>query len=207
MLKSKLVHHSYFTRTRQTKRADQKNLGTIQSSNLCTEIIQYTDKDEVAVCNLASICLPKYVISDRGQYGSIDPSDSNTAYFDHEALHRATKIVTKNLNKVIDNNKYPCPGARTSNRRHRPIGIGVSGLADAFLRLGLPFASQDAKVLNEAVFETIYHAALEASAEMAEEFGPYETFEGSPASKGILQFDLWDTDDKDTPSHRGRSGV
>ena len=188
------------------EKSNQKNLGTIQSSNLCTEIIQYTDKDEVAVCNLASICLPKYVISDRGQYGSTDPSESNTAYFDHEALHRATKIVTKNLNKVIDNNKYPCPGARTSNRRHRPIGIGVSGLADAFLRLGLPFASQDAKVLNEAVFETIYHAALEASAEMAEEFGPYETFEGSPASKGILQFDLWDTDDKDTPSHRADRG-
>jgi len=183
------------------KKSNQQNLGTIQSSNLCTEIIQYTDENEVAVCNLASICLPKYVVSDRGTYGSVDPGQKS-AYFDHEALHRATKIVTRNLNKVIDVNMYPCPGARLSNRRHRPVGIGVSGLADTFLRLGLPFTSAEAKNLNEAIFETIYHASLEASAELAEEIGPYDTFHGSPASKGQLQFDLWGMKDEDALSHR-----
>lgn len=127
--------------------------------------------------------------------------ESGKAYFDHEALHHATKIVTNNLNKIIDVNKYPIEGAEKSNKRHRPIGIGVSGLADAFLRLGLPFTSKEAKELNEAIFETIYHAATEASCENAEKEGPYETFEGSPASQGKLQFNLWGVEDKDTPSH------
>jgi len=183
------------------EKSNQKNLGTIQCSNLCTEIIQYTDEEEVAVCNLASICLTKFVVSKRGPYGSTDPTTS-TAYFDHDALHTITKIVTRNLNKIIDVNKYPIPGAKTSNLRHRPIGIGVSGLADAFLRLGLPFTSDTAKEMNEAIFETIYHAALEASAELAEEEGRYETFEGSPASRGELQYHMWGLEDGDTPSHR-----
>lgn len=145
--------------------------------------------------------MPKFVVSDRGSYGSTNP-EAGKAYFDHDALHRATKIVTRNLNKVIDVNKYPIDGAKTSNMRHRPIGLGVSGLADAFLRLGLPFTSDTAKQLNEAIFETIYHAALEASAELAEEKGQYETFEGSPASQGLLQFNMWGAKDKDTPSQR-----
>lgn len=146
-------------------------------------------------------CLPKFVVSDRGPVGSINPA-SGKAHFDHEALHRATKIVTRNLNKIIDVNSYPIPEAERSNRRHRPIGLGVSGLADAFLRLGLPFTSDEAKLLNEAIFETIYHAALEASVEMAEHQGAYESFDGSPASEGNLQFDLWGVRDEDTPSHR-----
>lgn len=182
------------------KKSNQKNLGTIQCSNLCTEIIQYTDPEEVAVCNLASMCLPKFVVSSRGMFGSINP-DSGLAYFDHEALHHAVKIVTRNLNKIIDINSYPIDGSRKSNVRHRPIGIGVSGLADAFLRLGLPFTSPEAKLLNEAIFETIYHAAVEASAELAETHGPYETFPGSPASQGLLQFQLWGMTDEQTPSH------
>eukprot|EP00804_Cyclotella_cryptica_P002203 CCRYP_018258-RE/>CCRYP_018258-RE protein AED:0.36 eAED:0.36 QI:0/0.5/0.42/1/0.5/0.42/7/0/646 len=175
------------------RKSNQKNLGTIQCSNLCTEIIQYTSEEEVAVCNLASI--------NRGRYGSVS-DDSAAAYFDHEQLHRVTKIVTRNLDKVIDVNQYPIEGAKKSNRSHRPIGIGVSGLADAFLRLGLPFASEDAKALNEAIFETIYHAALEASNEIAQEKGSYGSFAGSPASEGRLQFDLWGISDSETPSHR-----
>ena len=145
--------------------------------------------------------MPKFVITDRGPFGSVNPA-SGRAYFDHEELHRVAKIVTRNLNKVIDVNSYPVPGAEHSNRRHRPIGIGVSGLADAFLRLGLPFTSHEAKELNEAIFETIYHAALEASAELAEVDGPYSSFIGSPASEGQLQFDLWGVKDEETPSQR-----
>ncbi|KAL7433842.1 hypothetical protein ACHAXH_008598 [Discostella pseudostelligera] len=183
------------------RKSNQLNLGTIQCSNLCTEIIQYTNEEEVAVCNLASICLSKFVVSERGSYGSTEPG---TAYFDHEELHRVAKIVTKNLDKVIDINQYPIEGAKKSNRSHRPIGIGVSGLADAFLRLGLPFASKDAKELNEAIFETIYHAALEASHEIAQEKGSYATFHGSPASMGKLQFNLWGMNDDETPSRRRR---
>jgi ribonucleoside-diphosphate reductase subunit M1 len=204
-------------------KSNQQNLGTIQCSNLCTEIVQYTDEEEVAVCNLASICLSKFVVvnplssssssstlpgEDKDQctshhrpFGSTPP-ESGRAYFDHGALHATAKIVTRNLNKIIDINSYPVPGSQVSNMRHRPIGIGVSGLADAFLRLGLPFTSPQAKQLNEAIFETIYHAALEASAELAQEDGPYETFEGSPASRGQLQFNLWGIQDKDTPSQR-----
>jgi len=186
-------------------KSNQQNVGTIQCSNLCTEIIQYTDEDEVAVCNLASICLPKFVVSDsrRSTFGS---SMSGTPpYFDHQALHRVTKIVTRNLNKIIDINSYPVDGSRRSNLRHRPVGIGVSGLADAFLRMGLPYASPEAKQLNEAIFETIYHAAVEASAELAEQDGPYESFAGSPASRGLFQFQLWGASDEDTPSHRCHS--
>ena len=186
-------------------KSNQKNLGTIQCSNLCTEIIQYTDSDEVAVCNLASLCLPRFVVSDRGPNGSVEPT-SGRAYFDHQALHNVVKTVTRNLNKIIDINNYPVPGSRKSNFRHRPIGIGVSGLADAFLRLGLPFVSKEAKELNAAIFETMYHAALEASAELAEEQGPYETFWGSPASEGLLQFNLNGTKDEETPSHRYAAG-
>ena len=150
-------------------------------------------------------CLPKYVVSSRGPIGSIPPG-SGMAHFDHAALHKATKILTGNLNKIIDINSYPIPEAERSNRRHRPIGLGVSGLADAFLRLGLPFTSSEAKLLNEAIFETIYHAALEASVELAEQQGAYDTFEGSPISEGKLQFDLWGVRDEDTPSHRLSGG-
>ena len=150
-------------------------------------------------------CLPKYVVSDRGTYGSVDP-DSGRAYFDHEALHKTTKIVTRNLNRIIDINSYPIPGAKTSNERHRPIGLGVSGLADTFIRLGLPFTCDQAKELNEAIFETIYHAALEASIELAEEEGHYETFTNSPASKGEFQFDMWNTPADDLPSKRMKTG-
>jgi len=146
-------------------------------------------------------CLSKFVVSTRGPYGSVNPESKNVeAYFDHAALHKAVKIVTRNLNRIIDINQYPLDGAKTSNLRHRPIGIGVSGLADAFLRLGLPFTSDAAKSLNKAIFETIYHASLEASVELAEELGPYETFKGSPISKGLLQFNLWGVSDADLPS-------
>ncbi|KAL7459372.1 hypothetical protein ACHAWC_011825 [Mediolabrus comicus] len=181
------------------KKSNQQNLGTIQCSNLCTEIIQYTDEEEVAVCNLASICLAKFVVTERGRYGSTSPGK---AYFDHEQLHKVAKIVTKNLDKVIDANLYPIDGAKKSNRSHRPVGIGVSGLADTFLRLGLPFASKEAKELNEAIFETIYHASLEASNENAMKKGSYKSFEGSPASKGKLQFSLWGMSDNETLSRR-----
>ena len=168
-------------------KSNQKNLGTIKSSNLCTEIIEYTAPDETAVCNLASIALPKYVKD--GKY-------------DYEELHRVTKIATKNLNRVIDRNFYPVETARKSNMRHRPIGLGVQGLADVFCMLRLPFESEEAKVINTHIFETIYHAALESSCELADVNGSYETFEGSPISKGILQFDMWETNDKTRP-HSG----
>ena len=181
------------------RKSNQQNLGTIQCSNLCTEIIQYTDSEEVAVCNLASICLSKFVVTERGRYGSTEPGK---AYFDHERLHEVAKIITRNLDKVIDVNQYPIEGAKKSNRSHRPIGIGVSGLADAFLRLGLSFTSEEARELNEAIFETIYHASLEASHEIAQERGSYDSFEGSPASRGELQHNLWGINDDETPSIR-----
>jgi ribonucleoside-diphosphate reductase alpha subunit len=158
------------------KKSNQKNLGTIKSSNLCTEIIEYTDKDETAVCNLASIALPKYIENGK---------------FDYEKLFEITKVITKNLNKVIDRNFYPVETARNSNMKHRPIGIGVQGLADVFIKCGFPFDSDQAKEMNVAIFETIYYASLEASLDLAKEFGPYESFKGSPASQGKLQFDLW----------------
>ncbi len=162
-------------------KSNQKNLGTIKSSNLCTEIIEYTAPDEVAVCNLASIALPKFVTT--GPDGKL--------FFDHNKLYEITKVATKNLNKVIDINYYPVEEARRSNFRHRPIGLGVQGLADAFIMLRMPFDSVEARGLNEDIFETIYYAAVETSMELAKTQGTYETYEGSPASKGILQFDMW----------------
>jgi ribonucleoside-diphosphate reductase subunit M1 len=158
------------------RKSNQQNLGTIKCSNLCTEIVEYSAPDEVAVCNLASIALPTFV--ERGE-------------FNFQKLHDVVKVVTSNLNKIIDVNYYPVIEARRSNMRHRPIGIGVQGLADAFLALRMPFDSADAKLLNIQVFETIYHAAVEASTELAARDGAYETFKGSPASKGQLQYDLW----------------
>ncbi|ALI95500.1 ribonucleotide reductase [Ostreococcus lucimarinus virus 2] len=165
------------------KKSNQKNLGTIKSSNLCTEILEYTDKDETAVCNLASIALPKYV-------------NEETRTFDYEKLHEITKIVTKNLNRVIDRNFYPVETARKSNMRHRPIGLGVQGLADVFILCRYAFDSDEAKEMNARIFETMYHASLEASCELAEAQGSYETFEGSPASQGVLQFDMWEGETK-----------
>ena len=165
-------------------KSNQQNLGTIRSSNLCTEIIEYTSPDEVAVCNLASIAVPKFVKEDRT--------------FDYDKLFEVTYRVTRNLNRVIDRNYYPIPEARNSNMRHRPIGLGVQGLADAFILMRFPFDSDEARQLNKDVFETIYYAACTASKDMAKEEGAYETFPGSPASEGKLQFDMWDV----TPSDR-----
>jgi len=164
------------------EKSNQKNLGTIRSSNLCTEIIEYTAPDEVAVCNLASIALPMFV--DNGK-------------FDHDKLFEVTYKVTKNLNVVIDRNYYPVPEARNSNMRHRPVGLGVQGLADAFIQLRLPFTSPEAKQLNKDIFETIYFASLKASKDLAKIDGAYETFEGSPISQGQFQFDLWGVEAKD----------
>ncbi|MCO6476801.1 MAG: ribonucleoside-diphosphate reductase subunit alpha, partial [Phaeodactylibacter sp.] len=160
------------------RKSNQKNLGTIRSSNLCTEIMEYTSPDEVAVCNLASIALPKFV-------------DEETREFDFQKLFEISRVVTRNLNKVIDINYYPIPEARNSNMRHRPIGIGVQGLADAFILMRHPFDSPEARRLNRDIFETIYFAALTESCALAERDGHYETFPGSPASKGELQYDMW----------------
>ncbi|RKP08053.1 ribonucleotide reductase [Thamnocephalis sphaerospora] len=160
------------------RKSNQQNLGTIKCSNLCTEIVEYSSPDEVAVCNLASIALPSFVL-DRDTY-------------DFKKLHAVTKVVTRNLNKIIDVNYYPVPEARNSNMRHRPIGLGVQGLADTFMMLRMPFDSPRARDLNKRIFETIYHAALEASCEIAARDGPYSTYEGSPVSQGILQHDMWD---------------
>ncbi|MBL7783015.1 MAG: ribonucleoside-diphosphate reductase subunit alpha, partial [Saprospiraceae bacterium] len=157
-------------------KSNQQNLGTIRSSNLCTEIIEYTSPDEVAVCNLASLALPKFVSNGK---------------FDFDKLADITRVVTRNLNKVIDVNYYPIPQAHTSNMRHRPIGLGVQGLADAFILLGMPFDSDEAKQLNRDIFETIYYAAVTESANLAEKLGAYQSFAGSPMSKGMFQFDLW----------------
>ncbi|EKX38227.1 hypothetical protein GUITHDRAFT_158515 [Guillardia theta CCMP2712] len=158
------------------EKSNQKNLGIIKCSNLCTEIMEYTSKDEVAVCNLASICLPRFVVE--GQ-------------FDHKLLFEVTIVITRNLNKIIDINLYPVKEAQTSNFRHRPIGIGVQGLADVFLLLRLPFESEEARQLNRDIFETIYFAAMTASNQLAKDHGAYSSFRGSPASMGLLQFDLW----------------
>lgn len=160
------------------RKSNQKNLGTIRSSNLCTEIMEYSAPDEVAVCNLASLALPTYVDITNGTY-------------DFQKLHEVVKVVTRNLNKIIEINHYPVEQARKSNFRHRPVGLGVSGLADAFLALRLPFDSPEARQLNIQIFETIYHAALESSCEIAAKLGPYETYDGSPVSKGELQYDMW----------------
>jgi ribonucleoside-diphosphate reductase alpha chain len=165
-------------------KSNQKNLGTIRSSNLCTEIIEYTAPDEIAVCNLASLALPKFVKSD----GS----------FDHDKLFEITYQTTKNLNCIIDRNYYPVIEARNSNMRHRPIGIGIQGLADVFILMRHAFDSDEARTLNKEIFETLYYAACTASKDLAKIDGAYETFEGSPASKGILQYDMWNV----TPSKR-----
>nr|CAD2170336.1 unnamed protein product [Meloidogyne enterolobii] len=210
-------------------KSNQKNLGTIKCSNLCTEIVEYTSPEEVSVCNLASIALPRFVVVDDGgleQNGmgegrtsapntpprnsrkrpacALEESNGNSTSnrqsppslqqklkFDFERLKNVTKVITKNLNKIIDINYYPVPQAERSNLRHRPIGIGVQGLADAFILMRFPFVSDHAKELNKQIFETIYYGALEASCELAEQFGPYETYKGSPVEKGILQFDMW----------------
>ncbi len=166
-------------------KSNQQNLGTIKSSNLCTEIIEYTSADEVAVCNLASIALPRFV-------------DEKTGTFDHNKLFEITYQATVNLNKIIDRNYYPIPEARKSNLRHRPIGLGVQGLADAFILMRFPFESEDAKKLNSEIFETIYYASLTASKDLAKIEGAYETYAGSPISKGIFQQDMWNV----TPSSR-----
>ena len=163
-------------------KSNQQNLGTIRSSNLCTEIIEYTSPDEVAVCNLASIALPMFIKDGK---------------FNHEELFAITKRVTRNLNKVIDRNYYPVIEAENSNMRHRPIGIGVQGLADTFIKLRMPFTSDDAKQLNQDIFETIYYAAVTASMEEAKEVGPYQTYEGSPISEGKFQHNLWGLKDED----------
>lgn len=164
-------------------KSNQQNLGTIKSSNLCTEIMEYTSSDEIAVCNLASLALPRFVIDGK---------------FDHQRLFDVTYVVTKNLNKIIDGNYYPIPEARRSNMRHRPIGLGVQGLADAFILLRYPFDSPEARALNSEIHETIYYASMTASKDLAKEHGPYETYEGSPISKGIFQFNMWGV----TPSPR-----
>jgi len=158
-------------------KSNQQNLGTIKSSNLCTEIMEYTDANEVAVCNLASLALPRYI---------------QNGIFDHNKLYEVTYQATINLNKIIDHNYYPVEEARYSNLRHRPIGLGVQGLADTFIQLRMPFESNEAKQLNKEIFETIYFAAMTASKDLAIKDGAYETFKGSPLSKGKFQFDLWD---------------
>jgi ribonucleoside-diphosphate reductase alpha subunit len=165
-------------------KSNQQNLGTIKSSNLCTEIIEYTAPDEVAVCNLASLALPKFVTEE--------------GTFDHDKLFEVTYQATLNLNKIIDGNFYPVEEARNSNMRHRPIGLGVQGLADAFILLGFPFESEEARALNREIFETIYYASMTASKDLAKVDGPYETIKGSPVSKGIFQYDMWGV----TPSNR-----
>ena len=165
------------------EKSNQKNLGTIKSSNLCTEIMEYTAADEVAVCNLASVALPKFV---------------KDGQFDHNKLFEVSYRVAKNLDRVIDENFYPIPEARNSNMRHRPIGIGVQGLADAFILMRFPFDSAEAKQLNKEIFETIYYAAVTASKDLAIENGPYESWKGSPISEGTFQFDMWNV----TPSAR-----
>ena len=164
-------------------KSNQANVGMIRSSNLCTEIVEYTSPDEVAVCNLASIALPKFVVDADGQ-----------KWFDFHALIRIVRIIVVNLNRIIDRNAYPVPEARTSNLRHRPVGIGVQGLADVFSLMRMPFDSKEAAELNRDIFETIYFAALDESSELATRDGPYETFRGSPASEGILQYDMWNVE-------------
>lgn len=164
------------------RKSNQKNLGTIRSSNLCTEIMEYTSEDEIAVCNLASISLPMFIENGK---------------FNHELLFNVTKRVTRNLNKVIDRNYYPVEEARNSNMRHRPVGLGVQGLADAFIMLRMPFTSDEAKQLNQDIFETLYFAAVTASMEMAKEEGPYSTFKGSPISEGQFQHNLWNIKDEE----------
>jgi ribonucleoside-diphosphate reductase subunit M1 len=186
------------------RKSNQQNLGTIKCSNLCTEIVEYSSPEETAVCNLASIALPRFV---REQPTSPVSPQSGTnpmgkkllgslnaanRFFDFDKLMQVTRTATRNLNKIIDVNYYPVETARRSNMNHRPIGLGVQGLADTFILLGLSFESEEAKELNRQIFETLYFAALETSMELAKDLGPYSSYEGSPVSKGILQFDMWD---------------
>jgi ribonucleoside-diphosphate reductase alpha chain len=191
-------------------KSNQQNLGTIKCSNLCTEILEYTSKDEIAVCNLASVVLPKFVTADRNES---DISSRYTQeflvnktigdapivmYFDHYRLYQVVKVMVRNLNKIIEINSYPVKEAQQSNLRHRPVGVGVQGLADVFQLLRMPFDCDNAKLLNTQIFETIYYAAVDASNELACSLGTYQSYPGSPSSKGLLQFDLWNV----TPSTR-----
>ena len=169
-------------------KSNQKNLGTIKSSNLCTEILEYTDKNEIAVCNLASVALPKYVVIPSGK---VREKDKKLRRYDFKFLYEVVYQATVNLNQVIDVNFYPTPETKVSNLKHRPIGLGVQGLADTFVMMGLPFESDEARRLNKDIFETIYFAALTASKDLAKKHGSYASFEGSPASQGLLQYDLW----------------
>jgi ribonucleoside-diphosphate reductase alpha chain len=175
-------------------KSNQKNLGTIKSSNLCTEIIEYTDRNETAVCNLASVALPKYVVIPTGK---VREKDKKLRKYDFKFLFDVVYQATVNLNQVIDVNYYPTPETKNSNNKHRPIGLGVQGLADTFVMMGLPFESDEAKKLNKDIFETIYFAALTASKDLAKKYGPYSSFEGSPASQGLLQYDLWGLTEND----------
>ena len=170
------------------EKSNQKNIGVIKSSNLCTEIMEVSEADETAVCNLASICLPTFL-------KSLNPNGGHPFSFDFDKLHEVTRVVTRNLNRVIDKNYYPTEAARKSNLRHRPIAIGVQGLADIFMMLGLPFDSEPARAINQDIFSRIYFAALEESCDLAMSEGTYETFRDSPADKGLLQFDLWGKSD------------
>jgi ribonucleoside-diphosphate reductase alpha subunit len=179
------------------RKSNQKNVGTIKSSNLCTEIMEYTSPDEVAVCNLGSISLPKFVYED----------ENSKLQFNYKMLEKVTKILTVNLNKIIDLNYYPVKEARTSNMRHRPIGIGVQGLADAFMKLRIPFEGEEAIKTNAKIFETIYYAAISGSMELAKKHGPYETFKGSPISQGLFQQDLWGVDSSKTGSELDWEGL
>jgi ribonucleoside-diphosphate reductase subunit M1 len=173
-VRPRLVQEAYSLSV--SAKSNQQNLGTIKSSNLCTEIMEYSSPDETAVCNLGSIALPTFI---------------ENGAFDFKMLHKVVKVLAVNLNRIIDKNYYPIEEAKRSNMRHRPIGIGCQGLADAFMALRFPFESAEAKQLNKDIFETMYHAACEASCELAMTEGPYETWEGSPAQQGKLQFDLW----------------
>jgi ribonucleoside-diphosphate reductase alpha subunit len=166
-------------------KSNQKNLGTIMGSNLCTEVVQYTSKEEVAVCNLASVSLKEFVIKFKGE-----------SFFDHDSLGGVICQMVRNLNKVIDINYYPLPEAQYSNKKNRPIGLGVQGLAETFFLMRYPYESEDARELNRTIFETIYYYACLESCELAKKDGPYESFKGSPASEGLLQFDLWLNDEE-----------
>ncbi len=169
------------------RKSNQKNLGTIRSSNLCTEIMEYTAKDEVAVCNLASIAIPMFV----------EENENGDKFFNHKKLFNVTKKITSNLDTVIDRNYYPVTEAENSNLRHRPIGFGIQGLADAFIMLRMPFTSDEAKKLNQEIFETIYFAAVTSSMEIAKAKEPYSTFKGSPISQGEFQFNMWGISEDD----------
>jgi ribonucleoside-diphosphate reductase alpha chain len=164
------------------KKSNQKNIGIIKNSNLCIEVVQYSDPDEYSVCTLASISLPSFV----GENG-----------FNHAKLVDVMQVIVRNLNKIIDVNHYPVPETKRSNLRHRPIGIGVQGLADTFAKMRITFEGEAAKVLNRDIFETIYYGALKASCDLAKEYGPYSTFDGSPLSEGLFQFDLWNVKPSD----------